>query len=97
MEKLQYAALRKCTGAVVGARKEYVRKMAAVEGVETFARAAAGRFLARTMCDPVRAGVAESRVVVVAGAGELSLGGGCWKGEVAVVDLGVGDGATSRK
>ena len=33
MEKLQYAALRKCTGAVTGARKEYVRKVAAVEGV----------------------------------------------------------------
>ena len=96
MEKLQYAALRKCTGAVVGARMEYVRKVAAVEGVETFARAAAGRFLARTMCDPDRAGVAENGDTVMAGAGELSLGGSCWKGEVAVVDLGVGAGAMSR-
>ena len=42
MEKLQYAGLRKCTGAVVGARREYVRKVAAVEGVEMFARASAG-------------------------------------------------------
>ena len=45
MVKLQYAALRKCTGAVVGARKKYVRKVAAVERVEMFARASAGRFL----------------------------------------------------
>ena len=75
MEKLQYAALRKCTGAVVVARKEYVRKIAAVEGLETFARAAACRFLAQTMCDPVRAGVAENGDVVMAGVGELSLGG----------------------
>ena len=96
MEKLQYATLRKCTGAVVGARKEFVRKIAAVEGVETFARAAAGRFLARTMCDPARAGVAGNRDVVMAGAGELSVGGRCWKGKVAGVDLGVGVGATSR-
>ena len=95
MEKLQYAALRKCTGAVVGARKEYVRKIAAVEGVETFARAAAGRFLARTMCDPCRAGVAENGDAVMAGAGELSLGGSCWRGKVEVVDLGVGVGGTS--
>ena len=96
MEKLQYAALRKCTGAVVGARKEYVRKMAAVEGVETFACAAAGRFLARTMCDPIRAGVAEVVDTVMAGAGELSLGGRCWRGAVELVDLGVGAGGSSR-
>ena len=80
---------------MVGARKEYVRKIAAVEGVETFARAAAGRFLARTMCDPCRAGVAENGDAVMAGAGELSLGGCCWRGEVVVVDLGVGVGGTS--
>ena len=92
MEKLQYAALRKCTGAVAGARKEYVRKVAAVEGVETFARAGAGRFLACTICDPSRAGVAVNGDAVMAGAGELSLGGACWRGEVAIVDLGVGAG-----
>ena len=80
MEKLQYAALRKCAGAVVGARKEYVRKVAAVEGVETFVPTAAGRFLARTLCDPVRVGVAENGDVVTQGAGGLSLGGSCWKG-----------------
>ena len=78
------------------ARKEYVRKIAAVEGVETFARAASGRCLARTMCDPDRAGVAENGDAVMAGAGELSLGGSCWKGEVALVDLEVGVGATAR-
>ena len=36
MRKLQYAALRKCTGAVMGARKESVDEIAAVESVETF-------------------------------------------------------------
>ena len=52
MEKLQYAAFRKCTGAVVGARKELVRNVAAVESLEMFARASVGRFLVRTICDP---------------------------------------------
>ena len=96
MEKLQYAALWKCSGAVVGARKEFVRKMAAVEGVEKFVRAAVGRFLARTMCDPIRAGVAEIVDTVMAGAGELSLVGRCWRGAVELVDLGVGAGGSSR-
>lgn len=41
-------------GGVV-ARKECVQKIAAVGSVEMFARASAGRFLARTMCDPLRA------------------------------------------
>ena len=36
MRKLQYAALRKCTGAVMGARKESVDKITVVESVETF-------------------------------------------------------------
>ena len=75
MEKLQYAALRKCTGAVVGTRKEYVHKIAAVESVEMFARASAGRFLARTMCNPSRAGIAECRDPALFGKGALSLGG----------------------
>ena len=89
MEKLQYAALRKCTGAVLGARKSLVRGLAAVEDVETFARAAAGRFLAWTLCDPVRAGVATTDDPVMDGRGELSLGGACWRGKVEVVDLGL--------
>ena len=90
MEKLPYAALRKCTGAVVGARKEYVRNAAAVVGVEMFARASAGRFLARTMCNPSRAGVAEYGDPALVGKGSLSVGGLRWQGEVATVDLGVG-------
>ena len=73
-----------------------MRKVAAVEGVETFARAAAGRFLARTMCDLSRAGVAVNGDAVMAGAGELSLGGACWRGEVAMVDLGVGAGGEAQ-
>ena len=52
------------------------RGVAAVEDVETFARAAAGRFLARTMCDPVRTVVVGAGDPVLEGKGELSLGGG---------------------
>ena len=57
MEKLQYRALRKCTGAVVGAERKLVQQIAAVEDVETFAEAACSRFLARAISDPMRAGV----------------------------------------
>ena len=55
-----------------------------------FARASAGCFLTRMMCNPSRAGVAvcgDSALVVK----ELvSLVGLCWRWEVATVDLGVG-------
>ena len=61
-----------------------------MENVETFVRVAAGRFLARTMCDPVRTGVAAAVDPVLAGKGALSLGGACWRGPVEVVDLGLG-------
>ena len=89
MESLQYTALRKCTGAVMGSRKTLVRGVAAVEGVETFARAAAGRFFACRMCDPTRAGVAVGDEPVLGRLRELSLGGACWRGVVHVVDLGL--------
>ena len=75
MEKLHYVTLRKCTRAVVGARKEYVRKVVVVESVEIFARATAGRFLARTMCNLSRAGVAECGEPSLVGKGSQSLGG----------------------
>ena len=97
MEKLQYAALRKCTGAVVGARKESVRKVAALESVEMFACTSAGRFLARSMCDPGRAGVAVDVDSAVKGMGDLSLGGPCWRGEVVVIKVGVGSGGTKEE
>ena len=96
MEKLQYAALRKCTGAVVGVRKESVRNVAAVESVEVFARASARRFLARSMCDPSRAGVAEDVDSAMEGMGDLSSGGPSWKGEVVVIDVGVGSEGTKE-
>ena len=90
MEKLQYAVLRKCTGVVVGARKEYVRKVAAAESVEMYEGASAGRFLARTMCDPARARVTECGDPALVGRGSLSLGGPCWGGKLSTVDLGDG-------
>ena len=39
---------------------------------------------------PDSRGVAEVVDAVMAGAGELSLGGNCWRGAVELVDLGVG-------
>ena len=64
-------------------------RVAAVESIETFARAAASRFLARTICDLLWAGVAASDDLVLEGKGALSLGGACWRGVVEVVDLGL--------
>lgn len=71
MEKVQYATVRKCTGEVVGATTESVQKVAIVESKEVFARAMAGRFLAQSMCDSRRAGVAENRDRPFKGASSL--------------------------
>ena len=87
MTLLQNAVMRKTLGAVKGTSGRKAGAIAAVEGVETFARAATGRFLARTLCDPPRAGIG----VVdegIAGKRRLSCGGECWCGHVDVVDLG---------
>ena len=82
-------------GAVKGSSGSKANVIAGVEDVETFARAAAGRFLARTLCDPPRAGVG----VVdegIAGKGQLSFGGDCWRGHVDVLDLGPCKSSTSK-
>ena len=49
---LQYQSLRRCTGAVLGSRRDKVDKIAAVESVGTFMSAAQARFLSRSMADP---------------------------------------------
>ena len=87
MTLMQNTALRKTLSAVKGSFGRKPNAITAVEDVETFARAASGRFLARTLCDPPRAsiGVVDERI---AGQGHLSLGGVCWRGCVDVVDLG---------
>ena len=88
MTLLQNAAMRKTLGAVKGSSGSQANAIAAVEDVETFARAATGRFLVRTLCDPSRAGVG----VVdegIAGKGRLSFGGDCWQGMVDMVELGL--------
>lgn len=95
MEKLQYAVLRNCTGTVVGARREYVRKVAVVESVEMFARASGGRFLACKMCDPSRAGVARCAAATLVGKGVLCLVGPCWRDGVSTVDIGFGTDRSS--
>lgn len=59
----------------------------AVEQVETFAKVAAGRLLARTLYDLMRA-VIEQADEVLGAKGELSLEGDCWHGDVGMVDLG---------
>ena len=89
IESLQYAALRKCIGAVLASRKTLVRGVAAVESVETVVRAAAGWFLAQSLCDLLLTGVAASDDPVLVGKGILSLGGACWHGVVEVADLGL--------
>ena len=95
MTLLQNAAVRKTLGAVKGTSGKKAGAIAAVEDMETFARAATGRFLARTLCDPQRAGIG----VVdegIAGKGQLSSGGECWRGQVGVVDLGPCKSSTSE-
>ena len=48
MERLQYDSLRKCVGAVKGASKEKVRKIAGVERILTYLDGMQARFVART-------------------------------------------------
>ena len=86
MSVMQKVAMRKTLRAVKGTSGKKASAIAAVEDVETFARAATGRFLAHTLCDPPRAGIG----VVdegIAGKGQLSFGGECWSRQVDVVDL----------
>ena len=54
-----------------------------------FTRVAAERLLARTMSDPVRAGVVASDNPVLSSKVVLLLGGACWRGVVEVADLGL--------
>ena len=95
MTLLQNVAMRKTLGAVKGSSRRKANAIAAVEDVETFARAATGGFLARTLCDPPRAGVGVVDAGI-AGRGRLSFGGNCWRGHVDVVDLGPGKSSTSE-
>ena len=93
MTLLQNAGMRKTLGAVKGSFGRKASAIAAVEDVEIFAKAATGRFLARTLCDPTRAGVG----VVdegIAGEAQLSFGGTCWRGSMHVVDLGPSKSST---
>ena len=84
---LQNAAMRKSLCAVKGSPGRKASAIAAVEEVKTFAKAATERFLARTLRDPLRAGIGVVDERIASG-GQLSVGGGCWRGLVEVVDLG---------
>ena len=50
-KRLQYQALRKCTGAVLGASKEKVNAIAGIEDVETILDAGQQRYIARCIVD----------------------------------------------
>ena len=52
MTLLQNAVMQTALGAVKGSCGTKANVIAAVEDVEKFAKAATGRFLARTLCDP---------------------------------------------
>ena len=52
MTKLQYAALRKVTGTITGARMENVSRIAGVESVDTCLNAMQSRFMARAIGNP---------------------------------------------
>ena len=93
MTLLQNAAMQKALGAVKGSSGRKANAIVAVEDVETFAKAATGRFLSHTLFDPKRAGIG----VVddgITGKGRLSFGGACWGGRVDVVDLGPSKSST---
>ena len=87
MTLLQNAALRQTLGEVNGSFGRKANAIAAVEDVETFARAASRRFLAHTLCEPPQAGIGmmDERIT---GQGHLSLGGDCWRRCGDVIDLG---------
>lgn len=59
----------------LGSRKTLVQVVVAVESVKTFARVVAGRFFPRTICDPIRAGVAVADDSVLDGKGLSLLAG----------------------
>ena len=86
MTLLQNAAMQKALGAVKGSSGRKANAIAAVEDVETFAKAVTGRFLARTLCDPLRAGIGIVDKEIT-GKGQLLFGGVCWRGRVDIVNL----------
>lgn len=87
MVKLQNAVMSKVLGATKGSMGRKTATIGAVEDIETFARAARGHFLARTICVPDRARIGE-RDKKLEDRGNLSLGEFCWGGDVEVVELG---------
>ena len=52
MAKLQYAALRKATGSITGARMDSISRIAGMQSVDTCLNAMQSRFMARAIGDP---------------------------------------------
>ena len=87
MTLLPNVPLQKALGVVKGSSGNKISAIASVESVEVFAEAATGRFLARTMCYPLRVGIRRVERALEE-VGSLRLGGSCWQREINVVDLG---------
>ena len=87
MTLLQNTALWKALGALKGSSGRKANAIAAVEDVETFAKAVTGRFLGCNLCDTPRAGIGVVDEGITA-KGQLSFGGVWWRGNVDMVDLG---------
>ena len=56
MERLQYQALNKASGAVQWSSEEKLNKITGVEDVDTIMRATQAKFVARSMGDPTGVG-----------------------------------------
>ena len=56
MEKVEYQALRKCTGAYRGAARDKIRAIAGVEPLEVKIEGMQARWMARTIERPAAAG-----------------------------------------
>ena len=88
------AAMRKTLGAIKRSYRRKAKAIAVVEDVETFARPATGRLPACILCDPPRAGIGMVDQEM-AGRGQVSLEGDCWREHVDMVDLGPCKSSTS--
>lgn len=94
MTLLQNVALGRTLGPVKGSSGDKISPIAAVESIEVFAVAATGRFLARTICNPLRAGIARVERALEE-VGSRLLGGSYWQGKINVLNLGPRTTSTS--
>lgn len=63
MERLQYQALKKVTGAVQGSSMDKVNKIVGVEDIDTIMQVAQARFTAKNIADSVGVCNAGTRII----------------------------------